>query len=293
MAHTNVKMQTLFDASFVGRAEYLQGRSLNRLSSGSRLLVPSDDPVGVGVAGKMEAQGKRIDAAQTNVQGAVSLVQSTDGYLAGMGRLLTRMAELAQYAMDPSKNPEDTALYGTEFVEMQRQLRATIGGSTAEIGGTTAIPQPLGSFNELVLFGPRTNDLLVATGKSVVDRLTVPETNLRTGSMLAVIQQDAGGAFTLSIDDPTVIAELNSAIDEIAGARADLGAVGSRLELIGESLQNEGEALTNSVSRIQDVDVARETTRLARMNLLSQTSTAMLAQAAGASKSVLQLLQGS
>lgn len=290
MSKTNVQMQTVADANFVSRVEYLQSRTLNRLSSGSKLLVPSDDPAGVGLAEKMTAQNKRIQAAQTNIQNASSLIQTMDGDLKGINTLLTRMSELAQFAKDPSKNSADTNLYRTEFAELQKQIRNTIGGTTAEIGGTVSITKPLGSYNDNPLFGSGASPIVVATGKGSNDRVIIPPTNLRTGATLSLITQDSSGNFNVDISDSTAIQTLNDAIDQIASVRETAGAVGSRLELAGGALVAEGQSLIASISRIQDVDVATESTRLAKFTILSQSSIAMLSQASNSPKAVLQLL---
>jgi flagellin len=217
-------------------------------------------------------------------------VQSVDGFLGGMAELLGRMSELAILARDPMKNAGDIALYQQEFSQLQTQIRNTIGGNTADIGGPYDITKPFGSFNGTVLFGPNPAGTIIATGQASTQRLTIPETNLRDGAMLSVFQQNGAGAFTLNVTDGSAIATITSALDEIGDERATLGAIGSRLNLVADSLTTEGESLTATISAIRDVDVATESTRLAKYNLLSESSTAMLTQSMKSSQSVLQLL---
>ena len=291
MNATPIDTQTLRDAQFLSRTRDLLSRSISRLSSGSRTVSASDDPAGISLAEKLSAQNLRVNAASTNVQNAVSFVQSVDGFLNGMGGLLSRMSELAILANDPMKNAGDIELYQKEFSQLQTQIRSTIGGTMADIGGTGDIAKPLGTFNGKVLFGSNPSGTVIATGQASTQRLTIPETNLRDGAMLQLFQQDASGAFTLSVTDESAIGSITSALGEIGDERATLGAIGSRLALVAGALTTEGESLTSTISTIKDVNVATESTRLAKYSLLNESATAMLTQATQSSSSVLRLLQ--
>jgi flagellin len=132
----------------------------------------------------------------------------------------------------------------------------------------------------------------VTIGQAVGQEMNIAQTNLRTGDMLAVVQQDASGNFLLSSTDSDAIEKITSGIQHIAEERASLGAVQSRLELASSTLMIEFENLSSAISRIRDVDVAEESTSYARYNILVQSGTAMLAQANQTPQSVLKLLQG-
>jgi flagellin len=155
MSVINTNIQAIAAARNLNRSQEMLGRSLNRLSSGSKIVNPSDDAAGLAVSEKLDAQNRRVKAATTNVENAVSYVQSTDGFMSGMTKILSRMSELAILAKDVTKNSTDVALYGKEFSALQDQLRQTIGGTAAQIGGT-AITTPLGQFNGIKLFGSDT-----------------------------------------------------------------------------------------------------------------------------------------
>jgi flagellin len=290
MSTVPLNTQALHDSQFLSRTRDLLSRSISRLSSGSRAVTASDDPAGISLSEKLSAQNMRVKAASSNVQNAVSYVQSADGFLNGMGNLLGRMSELAILAGDPMKNAGDIALYQQEFSQLQTQIRNTIGGNTADIGGPYNITKPFGSFNGQVLFGANPSGKVIATGQASTQRLTIPETNLRDGAMLSIFQQDVAGAFTLNVTDGGAIATIKAALEEIGDERATLGGIGSRLNLVADSLTTEGESLTSTISEIRDVNVATESTRLAKYNLLNESSTAMLTQSMRSSQSVLQLL---
>lgn len=292
MSVINTNIQAIIGARNLNQSQEMLGRSLTRLSSGSKIVNPSDDAAGLAVSEKMDAQGKRVRAAITNVQNAVSYVQTAEGFMSGMSKILSRMSELGILAKDVTKNAEDVALYQQEFVALQDQIRDTVGGTTADIGGTADVSTPLGAFNGLQLFGANAAGLSVTIGQAVGQTMTIGETNLRAGGLLEIIKQDATGAYTLDLTAADAVTKIGDGIQHVATERASLGASQSRLELAATTLQVEGENLAASTSRIRDVDVAEESTQYAKYNILVQSGTAMLAQANQTPQSVLKLLQG-
>jgi flagellin len=291
MSVINTNTQALAGARHLNHSQEMLGRSLTRLSSGSKIVNPSDDAAGLAVSEKLAAQNKRVRAATTNVQNAVSYVQTADGFMGGMTKILSRMSELAILAKDVTKNPTDIALYQREFTALQDQLRATIGGTTTEIGGTVPVDSPLGAFNGIVLFGGNAAGLTVTIGQAVGQDMVISGTDLRAGSMLDMIEQDNADAYLLTIDDTDAIGKITGAIQQVASERASLGASQSRLQLAASTHQFEFEKLEAAISRIRDVNVAEESTQFAKYNILVQSGTAMLAQANQTPQSVLRLLQ--
>ena len=290
MSVINTNVHAMTGARNLQKSQEMLGRALNRLSSGSKIVNPSDDAAGLAVSEKLDAQNRRVRAAVNNVQNAISFVQTADGFMSGMTKILSRMSELAILAKDVTKNSTDTALYAQEFSALQDQLRETIGGASGDIGGSD-VSAPLGTFNGITLFGSE-NTLDVTIGEGVGQEMRLPQSNLRDGSMLAIIQQDSSGAYTLDVTDTSAIASITAAIQDVATERATLGASQSRLELASTTLQIENENLSSAISRIRDVDVAVEATELARYQILVQSGTAMLAQANQTPQSVLKLIQG-
>ena len=291
MSVINTNIQAIAGARNLNHSQEMLGRSLTRLSSGSKIVNPSDNAAGLAVSEKLDAQGKRVKAATTNVQNAISYVQTADGFMSGMTKILSRLSELAILSKDVTKNATDISLYQQEFAALQEQLRGTIGGTTAEIGGTADVTSPLGAFNGFTLFGPNATGMTVTIGQAVGQEMTIAESDLRSGSMLEIIQQDSSGVYGLSANDTDAIQKITDAIQHVAQERATLGASQSRLELASTTLQIEYENLSSAISRIRDVDVADESTQYAKYNILVQSGTAMLAQANQTPGTVLKLLQ--
>lgn len=289
MSVINTNIQAMAAARSLSASQAMLGRSLTRLSSGSKIVNPSDDAAGLAVSEKLDAQNRRVAAATTNVQNAISYIQTADGFMSGMTKILSRMSELAILAKDVTKNSADIALYGQEFGALQDQLRATIGGTSAELGGT-GVATPLGQFNGITLFGSTVN-LTVTIGEAVGQDMVVGASDLRTGAMKSLINQDSSAVYSLSLTATNAIATITDTIQQVATERAKLGASQSRLELAATTLSIQNENLAAAISRIRDVDVAKESTEYAKHNILVQSGTAMLAQANQTPMSVLKLLQ--
>lgn len=261
----------------LGRNQQLINDALTRLSTGTRIVRPSDDVAGIGGAAKIDAQQRRLEAAQINVQNGTSRLQSTDGFLGKIGDALTRMSELAAFARDTTRSEADVSLYKLEFQQLQEQLRSTIGGTTAEIGGVADVGEPFGTFSGNELFGTE-GQASLAIGLHPDETVTLPDLNLRTGAMQSLLLQDSAGAFTFQIDAADSLETLNAALARVASGRAELGGVQSRLEFASSQLETTQANLESVASRIRDTDVASDTTALSRLQLLSQSHTAMLAQ---------------
>jgi flagellin len=272
----NTNINALNATRSLSESQAMLSRSLARLSSGSKIVKPSDDAAGLAVSEKLQAQNARINAARTNTQNAMSFVQTADGFMKSMNQILSRMSELTAMAKDVTKNASDIQLYDSEFQALKAQLSDTIGDGTNPA---------LGSFNGISIFGPNSGGLLVTIGESPDHTMTIGEINLRDASG-AIGQLIASGT-----DVTTAGGIVVDAIQQVATERATLGASQSRLEIAATQLLVQFENLEAAISRIRDVDVAEEATELAKSQILVQSGTAMLAQANSVPQTVLRLLQ--
>jgi len=281
----NTNIYAINAAQNLSKSQSMLGRSLSRLSSGDKIQQPSDDAAGLAVSEKMKAQQKRVEAAANNVQSAISYVQTADGFLTNMSDMLSRMSELTMMAQDVTKNTEDIQLYDQEFQSLKQQLQATIGGTEYSITG-----QPLGSFNGISLFGSST-PLTVTIGEGASQTMDIGGIDLRAAAsdMRALVSVSTGS--TIAVSDSNANALVTAAIQELATVRAGLGASQSRLEVAASQLNVQDENLSSAISTIRDVDVAGDSTRYARYQILVQAGTSMLAQANSMPQTVLKLLQ--
>jgi flagellin len=249
--------------------EMLQ-KSMNRLSSGTKIVNPADDAGGLAVSMKLSAAAKRSGAAASNIGNSVSFLQSQDGVLKVAGKVLERMGELKTLYTDPTKNSDDKANYDSEFTALQDELESL----TDE------------KFNSVDLFG--TSGLAVSVSEdgtsSTVD-ISAKDLADTAGAISALTGTTVDSLADIDLDDIT------DAIQDVATYRASNGAEQSRLGFALEVLTVNKANLEAANSRIIDVDVAEESTRLARWNVLVQGGTAMLAQANQSAQTALRLLQ--
>jgi flagellin len=264
--NTNTSAQV--SANNLAASSTALSRSLARLSSGSKIVNPSDDAGGLAVASRLDAQVQRLSAANSNVGNAVSFTQTQDGYLKKVSKAFDRMSELAILSQDATKTDQDRALYDVEFQQLSQYV------------GTAAAQQ----FNGVDLFSTNAIDITAdGEGNSFtmagIDLTSTPYTD----AMAAKV-----GTLT---DAKDALDKVRTAINQVASDRATIGAYQSRLNFTAEQITISKENLTAASSRIQDVDVAEETTQYARNNILVQSGTAMLAQANQMPQSVLRLLQ--
>ena len=246
-------------------------KSLNRLSSGSKIVVPSDDAGGLAVAMKLSAASTRQGATESVLGNAVSYLQTQDGSFQVAAKVLDRISELRTYYQDPTKNATDLLNYDKEFNELQAQLTA-VGNET---------------FNSVKLFGTQGYNVIATEDQSSGSQITLAAEDI-TNSTSGVGVLTAGGITSLS---QLTIGQITTAIQNVAAMRAQNGASQNRLGFAGELLTVNKANLEAATSRIMDVDVASESTQLARWNILVQSGTSMLAQANGSSSTALKLLQ--
>lgn len=246
-------------------------KSLNRLSSGSKIVSPADDAGGLAVSMKLSAAATREGAVSQNIGNSVSFLQTQDGVLSVAGKVLDRMGELKTLYNDPTKNSDDQANYDSEFNELQNQLTALVNEK----------------FNGVSLFG--SNALTVSTTEdgSTTSAVTIAGRDLTS---------TATGVGVLTSSAVTDLGDLNltdvtDAIQHVATFRAQNGAEQSRLGFASDLLTVNKANLEAASSRITDVDVAQESTQLAKYNVLVQSGTAMLAQANQSASIALKLLQ--
>ena len=241
-------------------------KSLARLSSGSRISSPSDDAGGLAVSNKLVAAIRRTDASAVNVSNALSFLQTQAGSLKSAAAVLDRMSELGTLAGDVTKSSSDIANYCTEYVNLALELNKLTSDS----------------FNGIKLFSDAAGSLTVYLSEDGVQTMNIDQANLfSTFSGVTDLSSVTGGT----------ISNVTASIQSLATLMANNGAQASRLQFALDSLNVNKVNLEAANSRIYDVDVAAETTKLARANILVQSGAAMLSQANAASQIALKLLQ--
>jgi flagellin len=348
-------------AANLASSSALLARSLNRLSSGSKIVNPADDAGGLAVAMKLNAAVKRQGGLASNLGNTTSFLQTQDGVLKAVGKVLERIGELKTLNTDPTKNATDRSNYDTEFQALKLQIGAlasekfngvALFGSaamsvqtsddTASILTIQGVELLAGSPGAPVTINFNTNSTTTAFSPSGPGTLTASATDpiiftggggwgnvigqiapgssatydgvggwtglssgAVSGTTVQIDDDNAGGTATFTPAgtatgtglvaaaadlDALALSSVTDALQEVATHRATNGARQSRLAYATELLAVNRANLEAAVSRINDVDVAEESTRLARHNTLVQAGTAMLSQANQSPQAVLRLL---
>ena len=249
-------------------------KSLQRLSSGKRIVSPDDDAAGLAVSMKFDAQSKRIGAAVANISNAVSFTKTQDGYLGQVSKALNRMSELSVSAQDVTKTTTDLSLYDKEY----QQLSSYVNDTASK------------DFNGVSLFGTgvssstTSNDVTIddSGNKFQMQAINLADTKY-TGATKNQVLTSAAGAAAAQL-------KVKDAIVQLASDRAQEGASLTRLNYTKDQLAVQKTNVDSANSVISDVDVATESTNYAKQNILVQSGTAMLAQANVQGQSMLRLL---
>jgi len=304
----------------LGKANEALQKSLSRLSSGRRIVNSSDDAGGLAVSMKMAAAQKRTEATAINLRNIQSYLDTQDGAFKIADKVLSRMSELTTLARDVTKNSGDVENYDKEFQNLQLQLISlgtekfngvalfdpSVGtGSrfsvpTSEdgsqsttvtksaMGGDPWVSMMINGFNTSVTTGGTT--VYIPAGGTVGYTLNDPTTPVTLGTSATTSVSSSG---TLTYDNSDEFVQVvQMALQQVADMRAQNGAEMSRVNFAQDLLNINAINLEAANSRIIDVDVAAESSQLARFQILQQAGTAMLAQANTSQQSLVRLLQG-
>lgn len=377
----NTNIQALKTSTFLSVNSANLAKSLSRLSSGSKIVTPSDDAAGLAVSTRLASQIARNEVAYSNVTNAISFTQTQEGLLATMDKALRRMADLSIFSQDSTKSSSDLGLYSKEFGELQEFVAKSIqqkfnsinlfssdslslavneDGSTYKLGAVNLTdikyqnvlnkPELFASPSTVIVATDSTEKTITLTVSAAdyekaikSDSVTLSNLGLTNGvasDSTALRLQSMNGTYTIKSTTPvssssltysitldsrglpssiygsnvslaagtnaefktgfdittperaqSALTRVKLAIDSIAQTRASLGAVQSRLTMTNEQLRTTNENLSASTSRITDTDVADESTSFAKLQILIQSGTAMLAQANKMPQYALQLIQ--
>ena len=281
-------------------------KSLSRLSSGKRIVNTSDDAGGLAVSMKLSASVNRLQGVANNIQNAISYLDVQDGVVQGAASILSRMAELKTLSQDVLKNSSDIDNYNTEFRNLQVQLyqisqetfngvslfatKATDGTTDAVFGGGNSVDNTVSIYTT----ARGSSGPIVSISKALLlSSITFDSSDMTTNRAFG-----SSGAITLAVSTSSSAAALadiatsffTQAIENIATLRAENGGTSSRFGFALEQANRTRATLEAANGRIIDVDIASESTRLAKYSILVQASAAMLAQANTTPNAALMLL---
>ncbi len=251
------------------RASQALTNSIERLSTGKRINSAKDDAAGLAIASSFTSQIRGTNQAIRNANDGIALSQTADGALGEVTNILQRLREVAVQSASGTYSADDRTNLQAEVTQLTAQL--------TDIQTNT-------NFNGVSLVGTTAATVAIQTGPSNGDTVTLAVGGLDLTTAIAADVSTVAGA-------NTALTAIDTALTATNTTRATLGAGQSRLGSVVNNLTNSVANLTDARSRIEDVDFSTETTELARAQILSQASTALISQANQSQLGVLQLLR--
>ncbi|ODV11094.1 MAG: flagellin [Rubrivivax sp. SCN 70-15] len=274
----NTNINSLMAQRNLSQSQSSLATSMQRLSSGLRVNSAKDDAAGLAIAERMKAQVNGMNVAIRNANDGISLAQTAEGALAGVGDSLQRMRELAVQSANGTNSTSDQASLQKEFAQLQSEINRVLSGTT--FNGQAILAGATSGLNFQIGANTSASDSISISISNMTQDTTI--TNVTSG---ATINTTSLGA----ID--TVINDIDTALNTVNDTRATLGATQSRFDAIISNLQTSVVNQSSAQSRIMDADYAAETANMSRAQILQQAGTAMVAQANQLPQQVLKLLQ--
>jgi flagellin len=289
------------------KSQAAQERSLERLSSGSKVEQLGDDPSGAGVSLNLSSKLRRGEIVKDNIANALSFLQTQAGVIQHGASLIKRMFELATQAVDPTKSASDMANYQAEWTHLFNEYDVNFGNSRDGVGDPTTgpgngieSPDPTQvvtapSFNGVPMFAFNTGFTIDSTPQQLNIVMSADGTRTMNISQVDLDQlwgAPGGNFLSNKITDMigADISKLSFMIDLFAFVSARNGAEQQSLQLALDSLEVSQASLDSVHSRVADADVAAEVTKLSRANILSQFGAALSVQANIGTQVALTLL---
>ena len=251
------------------------GTTMARLSSGYRINKASDDAAGLAISENLKAQIRGFKQANRNANDGISLVQVAEGGLNEVTSMLTRLRELAVQSASDTIGDRERAYVDIEYQQLKEEIDRV--AQTTQFNGTPLLNGQGGLLDiQIGVNNVEFQDRITYDAQS--SNASIEAMQLSEQSVLG--KEQARNSLGI-VDD---------AINYVNGIRANLGAVQNRLQTVSQTLQTTDENFSAANSRIRDTDIAEESSRLARNNVLMQAATAVLGQANQQQQLALKLL---
>lgn len=259
----------------VGNLNKVNGKAstaMKRLSSGIKINSAGDDPAGMAIAHKLNAQVEGIKQASQNVMNGIALVQTAEGALNEVHDMLGRIKELGVQIQNGTYDENDKKAAKEEINALIDQIQ--------EIGEST-------TYNKMPILNGA-SDVVFQIGANADQSVTLKTDDINISNISDCVNKLRNADVDHLPNDMNE--EIENAIQKTSEIRGKLGAVQNRLEHISNNLGVSEENMISSLSRVQDADMAEEMTNYTNSNIISQAGISMLAQANQRPQQVLQLL---
>jgi flagellin len=280
----NSNLQSTVAIRRLNQADQNLTRSLNQLSSGSRINSAADDAAGLAIALALRATTRIASIAIRNGNDGISLIAVADGALNEIGQVLTRMAELAEQSANGTLRNKQRSALEFEFQALASEIdRIAV---TTELNGISLVSGHHAVSFQIGFDSRSTSQItfLTALSGGTLDDLSLALNSRLLYSLNGATEQEAIRASLTTLD------AVMAAIQNVSEKRGNLGAINNRLETAVQNLAVSRENFSAAESRIRDVDVATASADLVRNQILQKTAAAVLGQANQQPYLVLKLL---
>jgi flagellin len=280
MSVINTNISATLASNALARNERVMATAMERLSTGQRINSAKDDAAGMAIAARMTGQVRGLEQAARNANDGISMVQTVEGASKEIMNMLVRMRELAVQAASETYSDTDRDALDLEYQALD-----------AEITRVATATQWNGSNRMDLAAASDDFDVQIGANASQTMNVVFLSWDIADAAATAYGVDLSGDDLQSVANATTAIGHLDTAINGAAAEQAKYGSYISRLQHASDNLMNVAQNTDASRSRIADADYAKETTELARTQIIAQAGTAMLAQANQVKQTVLALLQ--
>ena len=279
----NHNMSSLYANRTLGVSNDQMMGNIEKLSSGQRINKAGDDASGLAVSEKMRSQIRGLNQANRNIQNGVSFIQATEGYLQETTDILQRIRELAVQSANGIYSDEDRMQIQVEVSQLVAEVDRI--ASQAQFNGMNMLT---GSFAQN---SDRIMQFQIGANVDQNERVYIGTMTAQSLGLKGAQGSEEGVSINTPDTANMAIATVDEALKNVSKQRADLGAYQNRFEMAANGINVAAENLQAAESRIRDTDMASEMVEYTKNQILTQSGTAMLAQANSQSQNVLALLR--
>ncbi len=269
----NTNISSLNTQRHLSRSSTEFQKSMEKLSSGLRINRAGDDAAGLAISEGLKSDIRALDQASRNAADGISLVQTGEGSLDEVSSILLRMKELAEQSLNGTLSNTDRGYLNSEFGALSSEINRI--SDATEFNGVKLLDGNGGTISIQVGIGTNTSDKVDVNLATARDTATL-------GLSATIDSASAAG---------TAMGQIDAAISTVTSARSDFGAIQNRLESSIRNINMTSENLAAANSRIRDVDIAKETSRMTSYQILQQAGVSMLAQANTSTSLAMALLR--
>lgn len=279
MTVINTNKSALIATSALSANERVMQKTMQKLSTGSRINSAGDDASGLSVRENMTAQINGLNAAVRNANDAINMLQTADAALGGVSDMMQRMRELSVLAQNDTYSSAQKGAMNSEYQALLTQIGQVV--STTQWNKMAVLTGAGGEIGTASIFS-------FQVGANASQTITV---TIGDQSTTTALQSIAGTLLATGTNAASALAGLDNALSVLNANRSVIGAGINRLEHAINNLTNVAQNATDSRSRVTDTDYSKATSDLARQQIIQQAGTAMLAQANQQPSVVLALLR--